>query len=784
MSCRAEGTGFGAMFSRESTSGLRRHVLAIGVALCSAFGCAGLSSAPALAALPDGRVYEVVSPAASERNANVYVPGAGFNFLSVQGEHGIETHRPFEVAPSGDAVAYAGDPPPTGGGSSGLGNGTEYVARRSPGGGWNAVDVEPPTVPVAEYQAFSDDLSVGILRSEVALSATAPPAPYLDLYAHASAAGGAGEYTPFFTGSPPNRSGGEFESGVIYAGTNAGANGVPGLSHLLFEANDVLLAGEGALETELNEAVRANIKEGEPRRRILYDRVGGRLSVVNVLPNGKTDANASFGSFTTQPQEEAPGLSHVISADGSRIFWTDGNTGNLYVRENAGSPDAATVQVDAAVGGGGFFWTASADGSKVLFTKGDLYQYSVTTGQTTDLTPGVGVQGVVGASEDGSYVYLVAGGVLTVNENGAKEKATLGSCEAAEEGKEREEEELGHVPLGRACNLYLLHIGEPPRFITTFPARENSDVRPYNGAENDVSGDWQAAPGYRTAQVTPDGHSLVFMSRARLTEYDNEYKGLPLQEVFLYEDAGTGVLRCVSCNPTGEPPVATEFDTYRQRPTPLGAFIPITHVPQARSLPRVITDDGSRVFFDSAEPLTPQATNGWLGVYEWERSGMGSCRQNGGCTYLLSGGTDPESSYLLGADRSGENVFIVTRAKLVPQDRNGNDDVYDARVGGVQPSSPAACSGSDCQGIPPAPPIFATLPSVTFNGVGNFPPPVLSTGPRTKPLTNAQKLAKALNACKAKHNKHKRAACEAQARKRYGAAKSRKSASANRRAKR
>ena len=65
------------------------------------------------------------------------------------------------------------------------------------------------------------------------------------------------------------------------------------------------------------------------------------------------------------------------------------------------------MQVDEAVGGGGIFWTATGDGSKVFFTKGDLYEYDVNTGATADLTPGVEVQGVIGASEDGEYVYYI-----------------------------------------------------------------------------------------------------------------------------------------------------------------------------------------------------------------------------------------------------------------------------------------------------------------------------------------------------------------------------------------
>ena len=90
--------------------------------------------------------------------------------------------------------------------------------------------------------------------------------------------------------------------------------------------------------------------------------------------------------------------------------------------------------------------------------------------------------------------------------------------------------------------------------------------------------------------------------------------------------------------------------------------------------------------------------------------------------YLLSSGTDPENSYLIGADASGDNVFFVSRAQLTPADRgNEGDVVYDARVDGVQPPAVAVCEGTGCQGVPPTPPIFATPSSVTFNGIGNFP---------------------------------------------------------------
>jgi hypothetical protein len=147
--------------------------------------------------------------------------------------------------------------------------------------------------------------------------------------------------------------------------------------------------------------------------------------------------------------------------------------------------------------------------------------------------------------------------------------------------------------------------------------------------------------------------------------------------------------------------------------------------------PRVISDDGSRVFFDSIEPLVPRDDNGFVDVYEWERAGSGSCREaqssvTGGCVFLLSGGQSTDNSYLIDASASGDDVFFVSRADLVRSDRGDGDVLYDARVGGVEPLAEGSCSGAGCQGAPPAPPIFSTPASVTFEGNGNPLPEALA----------------------------------------------------------
>ena len=567
-----------------------------------------------------------------------------------------------------------------GSGREGGNGGDEYLARRRADGGWQAENITPPTegfftVPV--YQGFSPDLSHGFLTTNAAtpLVPGAPAAGYRIPYVRDF---NTGAYESLLSALPPNRTKRQFgsyemakvtsEREPTFAGSSAD------LSHILFVANAALTADA------LDEGLEDNN---------LYDYHNGTLTLVNLLPDGSPEPAAMYGGPVTPPdqaEENSPDFSHVISEDGERIFWTgQGANRNVYMRED----DSRTVQVDASVGGGGQYWTATPDGSKVLFTKsGDLYEYDVENGQTTDLTPGGEVQGIVGTSEDLSYVYVVADAVLA---SGGKQ----GACES-----------------GGECGLYVLHAGEPARFIGMLSSRDNQEEFLGSG----LVGDWQGGLGDKEAQVTPDGHEALFGSRRSLTGYEN--KGT--EELFVYEFEGEK-LHCVSCNPSGAP--STEY---------FSAFLPVSH--QNTYTRRWMSDDGSRVFFDSLDPLAPQDTNGNTDVYEWERDGAGGCASSEGCIYLLSGGAAGEGSYMVDSSSSGDDVFFTTRAQLVAEDQNENIDVYDAHVGAVAPPAQPQCAGTGCQGLPLAPPVFATPSSVTYNGVGNFPPTstVVVHGKKTK----------------------------------------------------
>ena len=187
-------------------------------------------------------------------------------------------------------------------------------------------------------------------------------------------------------------------------------------------------------------------------------------------------------------------------------------------------------------------------------------------------------------------------------------------------------------------------------------------------------GDWQPGLGHRTAEVSPDGRGVVFTSNRSLPVSPGgvRYPNSGLDEIYTY-DAVTDRLYCVSCSRNGEAPLTNISGA--------AAYLPVSF--WGTNMPQWISEDGARVFFDSAEPLVPQDTNGVQDVYEWERDGSGSCGEAAGCVYLLSGGASRQWSWLVGGSASGNDVFMVTKAQLVPQDGNENDDLYDARVDGV-----------------------------------------------------------------------------------------------------
>ena len=657
-------------------------------------------------ALPDGRVYEMVTPA-NNQDADVYVPLAEEAPVS----QGVPSILPFQVATDGSSVAYAGDATTGGLGEIGRGLGDQYLARRT-AAGWQQTVIQPDGHHNAYFESFSSDLSKGFLVSGAGeakvspLTSDAPAAGYYVLYARNDFGGESGLeeslYQPLFSGPIAfNRTANTFgvdenvEDNRRIAEAPVFAGATDGSGEIFFEANDDVTAPEDPLRPKLDARIKAEIEHHE-NHDYLYDSVGGQASVVDVLPGGEVAVDATFGGTPGEtPKRNPPDFDGAISSSGQWVYWTDESTGTVYVRV-AGT---RTVQVSA---GRAQYWTSAEDGRYAFYVENEqLYRYDAESELREALTPpGGGVQGVVGASKNGEDVYLVA-------------QSAFPNAEASGEGK-LPVEEAGVV------NLYLLAHGSAPVFIAALPGTDGNEMQPFTSipafgtAQGYGFGDWQPGLGHRTAVVTAD--SVVFMSGADLSAvgFQGGYPGGGADEVYEYR-ADVNRVFCLSCSSSGEP--------LHGGPA---AFLPVSW--DDAHLPEWVADEGDRVFFDSEVPLVAQDTNGSQDVYEWEREGTGSCQPstavNGGCVYLLSSGTSEADSWFIGASESGDDVFIATRAQLSPLDENDAFDLYDVRVDGAQPVTEPLCTGTGCQGPPEPAPTFATPASVTFAGVGNFPPPV------------------------------------------------------------
>ena len=137
---------------------------------------------------------------------------------------------------------------------------------------------------------------------------------------------------------------------------------------------------------------------------------------------------------------------------------------------------------------------------------------------------------------------------------------------------------------------------------------------------------------------------------------------------------------------------------------------------------RAISEDGSRIVFKSAEPLSRAATNGLTNVYEWHEQPGGEGRVS-----LISSGSAEAPVEDVVISPSGDDMFFMTTQGLVPQDTDGAPDVYDARLGGGFPPGPPpakACAGDACQG-PLTNPAPLLVPGSVSQAPGeNFAAPV------------------------------------------------------------
>jgi hypothetical protein len=523
---------------------------------------------------------------------------------------------------------------------------------------------------------------------------------------------------------------------------------------------------------------------------------GGVSGVPGAAPAGRALANGeaiTYGGDFFHPHGP---LGEGYTSRRSPTGWTIENGDTL-----SPEPVPPAVLPTVAEGTGALVLEETASGSKVFFldeaelipgvsnaaeNEPDLYEYDVVTGELTDLTIDASehpdVQGILGIggerTEEGSYVYFVAGGKLTPN-------APAGTC--GERGG-KSSNSVGHQEgaTGTGCKLYVRH-NETTTFIATLEPKDESGV---NGitVKNGSLFDWIVTSSERTAEVSPNGRYVTFGSRKNLTGQAAEpfavinEDGTLLEtirgaEIFRYsaeaEEEHAQSIVCVSCVPDGVPKNSVPYAS--------GA---INGAGRSR-----YTLDNGRVIFTTSAALVPGDINHQPDLYEYQPEGVGSCTSSTsaagskfipeelGCVSLISGGsgeTNPDVAFA-DASATGSDVFFVTSQSLVPGDTDEIKDMYDAREGGGFPPLPAPACAHEAACRAGAPPSSGNASATSGTGAER-PPPALNletpAKPAPKPLTRAQKLAKALKQCHkqfaGKSKRTKRSACERSATAKYG----------------
>jgi hypothetical protein len=681
--------------------------------------------------LSDGRKWEMVTPP-EKRGAQIYAIGQYSNNGAV-----------IQASAEGDALTWIADDP-TEAEPQGYSNLVQGFSARG-SGGWVSRNITVPhldgtSVSVGEgeeYRFFSEDLSRGAVQPFLNAPLLSGEASERTAYLSSVYLNGVpGDscsvscFRPLVTGKPGYAN---VPAGTVFGEFNGPhfVGATPDLSH-------VVLNSAAALTSP-------------PTRYGLYEWSGGELVLVSVLPGPGGEAiEGQLG--------QSLNAWHAISDDGSRVFWTGRETGegtqSLFMRD---IPRKETL----LIGEGVEFEDATPDGSIVFFSGHECeIKQNGSTGVLECSVSDLGGR-IVGTSTDGSWVYFVS-----------PELFASGGVRGAE-------------------NLYVRHDGAT-RFITVVSV---ADARRLAVTSGDLS--------ELTSRVSSNGRWLTFMSDSSLAGANttDAVTGLPDEEVYLYDaegNGGGGRLVCASCNPSGARPVGVGYPfedtlwggdrvwdpgTQLASNTPGGTPYKLSH---ALYQSRFLSDSG-RLFFNSNDGLVPQDVNGTWDVYEYEPPGVGDCgrssvtfsERSNGCVGLVSSGGSGEESGFLDASLTGSDVFFLTSAKLAGQDFDTALDVYDAHecssgapCFGPSPVLPPVCdTGDACKAAPtPQPAVFGSPSSATFAGAGNVVSGVSKRGVSAKGLTRAQKLVRALRACR-KWRGRRRASCVRHAKARYAAGK-------------
>jgi hypothetical protein len=717
-----------------------RWIPVVSIALGASLGCMDLASPSAAGAfarsapppvystapgLPDGRVYEQVSPVDKDGNQ----AGASTNLTLAYG--GLSHYA--LASPDGNSVIFEGSGPM---GETTAGYNLYFEAQRS-SAGWTTKAIFPRAQRPVEggtletqpqYVDPSSDLSHVVFEAGAGVF-TLPPYPACgyghqgesQLYLDAAEPTLAATWlTRPETVNPIENCSEEGESG-------GPAGGTPNFSTVYFTFPDTLLP-EDASRAAHTEGT-GQFKDEYVEAWGFYEYRNGELREAAVLPDGSLDpfgavpaasghGRAVTGNQVSTQNEVSTEPSSEHAQAGSRAFFVSPDPAScepaghnncaldppeLYVRENG--ERTALVSRDTLLPEVGGLPASAPDGA--LGFPGASVQYR--TGGPN--------QSYVYASPDGSHAFFESDDQLTSD----APEGPPGNTTAKTYDFDANTGELEYLPDVTAGGIL---------------ASSSDGSRVLFDSAGGVSL-WSAGTGGGTvtpissysadnpARASTDGSVFVFTAAGIPGFNDVGFK-----QIFRY-DVAENSLACASCPPAGVMPTGNAVMSPLQAGEAKegSAYYSISRRAGLAD-ERGISSDGDRIFFDTLDPLVPQDTNTGSStvyplsgevipegrdVYEWEN----------GTVYLLSSGKSQHSSYFLDNSENGDDVFFATTEGLVSGDTDGAYDVYDARVphpGDNPPPAAAPCQGSVCQGSPQMPSPLTPPASATFSGPGNPSP--------------------------------------------------------------
>ncbi len=719
--------------------------------------------APPALALPEGRIYEMVSP--------VYKAGYGVNEI-------------VAAAPNGESLAFSAK-----GGFGGLLSGSGffnnvYVARRGTSE-WSTESVQPPFGSVSD---FSSDLEYTLASAPVGPNAGAEnfSATEQELLLH-------------HNDTPEASQNWQLDGGLVLTNIAEG----PATGYEQGASANLCHVVMGAYEGPLLPAARgtngqiydvAEGCEGEPPSlRLVALKNNDPATVINqkcgAVELGIGTAFAGSGEAAEQEDQF-----NAVAAGGEELFFTTGLKSQgcvvgyrggeglqLFVRLDGVrtlevsrplSPACSEVPCEGAASrANAYFKGASEDGSRVFFTTteppipGDTDESSnlylaiigCPTGQpkcqaaekvvtsliqvSHDPTSGEAAeaQGVVRVAPDGSRVYFVARGVLSGAPNAEGQAPVEGADNLYVYESDPEHE-------GRFKTVFIADLCSGPALsgvVEDVSCPRDLEEGGSDGARNDIQAVWGSGDEAQTAGQ--DGEFLIFSTYAQLLAGDTDNA----KDIYRY-DAETGSLERISVGEGGydangncEDQLTAVADRLEEIKCD-ATLPPLEHsndyvTTQQEMATRAVSEDGSRIVFASAEPLSPDAANGYTNIYEWHEGNV-SLVSSGSAEEVEGSGKSEGDGRHFAISPAGRDIFFQTIEGLVPQDTDGLSDIYDARLEGGFPSPPAPrepCSGDACQG-PLTNPAPLLVPGSVSQAAGENIPVQAATKAKAKAKAKAK----------------------------------------------